>query len=377
MNRMWVRLSVVYATIILIIVGVLILIVSQLLFEPDISNIASRLNLNEMDTSALEQLSSSGALQHIFIRVFISQLLGIFVLAISTGAVISIWLSWRITRPLTILDDAIRRVGSHEPVNQVQIRGSREVEGLAGSFNQMVAELESAEKRRQNLLADVSHELRTPLTILQGNLRGVLDDIYTLDKEQVAKLYNHTRQLNHLINDLHDLAQAEANQLKLNMMGIDLASLVQQAGQLFSPLAQDAGIEFVVQIDPRIPLIRGDRQRLMQVLQNLIANALHYAQSKICLTLTQDSWQVVLQIEDDGVGIDSSELPYIFDRFYRADSSRSRDTGGVGLGLAIAHSIVKAHNGAIAAQSIPSQGTTLIISLPFIPVISIPDQSFG
>jgi signal transduction histidine kinase len=377
MKRMWVRLSIVYATIILIIAIALILVFSQVQFEPDSSEMSSHLNLTREDTVALEQLVQSGALREVIRRVFISQLMVVFILTVSSGVVTSIWLSWRITRPLTILDDAIHRVGSREPVNQLQIRGSSEIEGLARSFNQMVAELDSAEKRRQNLLADVSHELRTPLTILQGNLRGVLDDIYTLDKEQVAKLYNHTRQLHHLINDLHDLAQAEANQLKLNMMGIDVASIVQQAGQLFSPLAQDAGIEFVVKIDPEIPIIRGDKQRLMQVLQNLIANALHYAQSKIWLTLTHDSRQVVLQIVDDGAGVDSSELPYIFDRFYRADSSRSRDTGGVGLGLAIAHSIVKAHNGTIAAQSIPSQGTTLIISLPFIPVISIPDQSFG
>ena len=374
MNRMWVRLSIIYGSIIVVIALVLIVVFSQVFGSPDVNELARRLDLNEADTEVLRQLDNMDVLRRVFGVTFITQLFGIFVLAILSGVIASIWSSWIITRPLTILDNAIRRLSLGDDSTRVHIQGaSREVESLADSFNVMVDELAAAEKRRQHLLADVSHELRTPLTILQGNLRGMLDDVYTLDKDQIAKLYNHTRQLSHLVDDLHDLAQAEANRLPLVMMGVDLAQLVEQAGQLFTPLAQEAGIRLNVEVNPEMPMIRGDRQRLMQVLQNLIGNALRYARSEIHLTLTAQTDHVQLTIMDDGPGIDTSDLPHIFDRFYRTDTSRTRDTGGTGLGLAIVKSIVVAHNGTISARSRVDQGTTFSIILPLVP-ISSPDK---
>jgi signal transduction histidine kinase len=224
--------------------------------------------------------------------------------------------------------------------------------------------LEAAESRRQHLLADVSHELRTPLTVLQGNLRAALDDVTPLDPPQIAKLYDQTRQISHLITDLHDVAQAEAKQLPLHMAGVEMVDLVQQVGDIFAPLVEADGIELTVVTPPIAPLMRGDRARLMQVLQNLMSNALRYARASITLTITAAADQLVLTVADDGEGIDPTHVEHIFDRFYRADSSRTRDTGGTGLGLAIVKSIVEAHGGTVSAQSAVDEGTRIIVNLP-------------
>jgi signal transduction histidine kinase len=367
MNRMWVLLSLLYIAIIVLIAGVLVVVFTPAFADWRVAELATLSGLTQADVAGLLQAGGVEALRRSFGAAALAPPFALLALAVASGISASVAVSWLVTRPLRTLDSAMRRVGSGGPVAQVAVRGPREVEGLAVSFNTMVAELEATEKRRQNLLADVSHELRTPLTILQGNLRGVLDDVYTLDKEQIAKLYDHTLQLSHLVDDLHDLAQAEARRLPLHMSAVDLAALVEQAGQLFAPLAQDAGISLDVRIERPIPLLRGDRQRLMQVLQNLIANALGYAHAQIRLTLAQQENAVVLTVTDDGAGIPATDLPYVFDRFYRGASAQ---TPGTGLGLAIVQTIVQAHDGTIVVHSLDRQGTTFTVLLPCLPVTS-------
>ena len=231
----------------------------------------------------------------------------------------------------------------------------------------MAADLEQAETLRQNLLADVAHELRTPLSVIQGNLQAILDDVFELDKTEIAQLYDQTRQLSRLVDDLHELAQAEAGQLHLEMTDLDLADLLADVTGIYTPIADATGIELQTRSSEGLPSIRGDRARLTQCLQNLLTNALRFTPpgGKVNVTLEGNSYHVTLRVADSGAGIVPEHLPYIFDRFYRANPARSRETGGAGLGLAITRAIIEAHKGEIEAHSDgEGMGSTLTIRLP-------------
>lgn len=366
MRRLWVRLSLLYT---MVIVVVVMFLIGFLLITPSRDEVpadADFTGLSAEQIEAVELLVQTG-LANEFMRTILSAQLFVFCLmTIVLGVAASIWMSYRMTRPLTTLQDAATRLGGQRDLSyRVTLpNGTAEMTALADSFNVMASELESAEKRRQNLLADVSHELRTPLTVLQGNLRAALDDESELSLPLIAKLYDQTRQLNHLIDDLHDLAQAEANRLPLNKTTIDLGELVAQAGDIFAPLAESEGIALHIETPQIVTPFKGDRARLMQVLQNLVANGLRYAHSELRLSLAQSERVLHLRVSDDGIGIEEQHLSHIFDRFYRADKSRTRESGGTGLGLAIVKSIVEAHGGIISAESQPNVGTTMTMAFP-------------
>jgi signal transduction histidine kinase len=361
MKSMWVRLSIIY-TVIIFVVALLPTGIVTLVY-PDAPSILQNTNLTDSQRQAVIELVEGGVLEEAIRRAIFSQIWGLLVLAIVAGVTTSAWASWLITRPLRVLDEAIQNVSKRDFSETVDIQGTLEVENLADSFNVMVSELASAEKRRQNLLADVAHELRTPLSVLQANLRGALDNIYEFDLQRTATLYNQVLQLNHLIGDLHDLAQAEANQLKLEMMGVRLDDLTRQAVEIFTPLATEVNLTLTANIADNLPIIRTDKKRLMQVLQNLLSNAIRYARSEIIVSLLCDEEYVMLSVADDGAGIPQDELAHIFDRFYRVDSSRTRSTGGTGLGLTIVQNIIKAHGGEIDVYSEVGKGTMFSITL--------------
>ena len=366
MNRMWVRLSIFYGVSFFVIVTAVGFIMWGLFdqgsFRDDVLS-----TLPEADQAAIQQFVDSGTLSRT-LRIIVKGPVGMLVLlAFVASVTASVWASWWFTRPLTRLSAAADRIGAGDTSFRVEVEGTCEIVGLAQSFNAMAEALENSEKQRQNLLADVSHELRTPLTVLQGNLRGMLDDVYALDKVQTAKLYEQTRHLHHLVNDLHDLAQAEARRLQLDMKGVDLSQLVRQVVELYQPLAMEAGTTLVASIPDKVPLVRSDQRRFMQVMQNLISNSLRYAKSRILLSLAQRHNELILTISDDGIGIDAEHLPYIFDRFYHIEVSSEDDTYGTGLGLAIAKSIVEALDGTITVESVVNEGTTFTIAVPINP----------
>lgn len=239
---------------------------------------------------------------------------------------------------------------------------------VARAFNEMATDLEQAEDLRRNLLADVAHELRTPLSVIQGNLRAILDEVYPLDPSEIARLYEQTRLLSRLVNDLHELAQAEANKLPLNLKETDLKALIQINSETFRPGAETKGVALHTNLPETLPSVRVDTSRLTQVLQNLLANGLRHTPDGGTITLSANAAadSVRLAISDTGEGILPEHLPHIFDRFYRADLARSRDKGGAGLGLAIARAIIEAHGGTLTASSegVPGKGSTFTIQLP-------------
>jgi len=251
---------------------------------------------------------------------------------------------------------------------RVPVRGRDSFAQLTRSFNRMAEELERADQQRRNLTADVAHELRTPLHIIQGNLEGILDGVYGSDEEHITAMLEETRSLARLVEDLQTLSLAEAGQLPLTLESVDVAELLADVRTSFSGQADVAGIDLQVELaDPDAPLvINADAGRMSQVLGNLLANALRYTPAGGSITLRVEPFEegVRIIVRDTGAGIPAEDLPFVFDRFWRGDRSRSHTGGaGSGLGLAIARQLVHAHGGHISVQSELGQGTTFTIEL--------------
>ena len=287
------------------------------------------------------------------------------------GAVLTIGfgmlVSNRLSAPLTRLVDGTQAIARRDLSFRVAERGSTEMQEVSASFNKMAAALEDAETLRGSMLNDIAHELRTPLTVLEGNLQAILDDVYPLEKAEIARLYDQTRHLHRLVDDLRLLAQAEARQLPLQRSSSDLVVLLEEVAELFSPLAGEKSISLDTSLPPSSVLAAVDHMRIAQTLQNLLTNALQHtpAGGVITLSLRAEEETAEITVADSGDGIASEDISYVFERFYRVDKNRTRYTGGVGLGLAIAQAFVEAHDGKIEVASAGvGQGSTFTIRLP-------------
>ncbi|MBN1537510.1 MAG: HAMP domain-containing protein [Anaerolineales bacterium] len=285
------------------------------------------------------------------------------------ATVVSIVIFNRIAVPLADVMTAADAVAEGDLSVRLKEKAPGEFGNLARSFNRMTSELQRADQQRRNLTADVAHELRTPLHIIQGNLEGVLDGVYQANPKIMQNTLDETRLLTRLVDDLQTLSLAEAGQLPLHPMPVKVADLLADVITGFEGQAAEAGIS----LESHIPEIVGDLElhidpdRISQVLNNLVSNALRYVSEGGWIHLGAEAQPggVRLSVEDNGAGISEEDLPYIFDRFWRSDRSRTRQEGsGSGLGLAIARQLVQAHGGKISVESHPGEGTKFIIDLP-------------
>ncbi len=291
------------------------------------------------------------------------------------GILLGLVIARGLSAPLSRLADAARRVSQGDLNQQVPVKGSDEVAGLSRAFNDMAISLEQAETLRRNMVADIAHELRTPLSVIQGNLQAILDDVYPLSKEEIAEIYGQSLVLTRLVNDLRELAQAEAGQLSLDIQPTPLGPLITGAVDLFQETAREREISLQADIPENLSQVLGDADRVRQILQNLLTNALQHTPpgGQIYLIVEQlaplspgTSPFVRVSVTDTGPGIPAQDLPHVFDRFWRTDKSRSREHGGTGLGLAIARQLVEAQGGQIGVESdgLPGRGSRFWFTLP-------------
>lgn len=246
-------------------------------------------------------------------------------------------------------------------------KGSGDFVRLAQSFNRMVEELQRAESQRRHLTSDVAHELRNPIHVLKGNLEGLVYGVYKPTEEQFNAMLEEINLLSRLVEDLQTLSLAEEGRLPIHWETVDLAVLMEDVHTSFSGQAAAAGVELRIEVQGQPLTIQGDTDRLNQVLSNLVANALRHTPvgGKIALAAREVEKDIELTVADSGEGIAAEDLPYIFDRFWRGDRTRSHTDGsGAGLGLAIARQLVQAHGGEINVESTLGKGARFMILLP-------------
>jgi signal transduction histidine kinase len=285
-------------------------------------------------------------------------------------------LSRGMSRPLANLTAATQAVATGDLSVRVPVRYHGEVRELAIAFNAMTEELARTDELRRNLTADVAHELRTPLSVIRGKLEGVLDGVYPSTPEHLSPILEEIKLLARLVEDLRLLSLAETGQLTLEKRTTDVGALLRDAQVNFSPQAADRGVRLTLDLPSELPEVMADRRRVAQVLGNLLTNALRHTPSGGCVTLSATApalsiaegsgERVKVTVADTGAGIPPEDLPYIFERFWRGEKSRSRAGGGAGLGLAIAKHLIQAHGGQIGVES-PSEegeGTTFYFTLP-------------
>ncbi len=287
----------------------------------------------------------------------------VFVLAIFT----MFTLYMRFGQPLSDMFNAIDSVAEGNLSVRVKENKSDMFNELVKRFNKMVEELERADQQRRNLTADIAHELRTPLHIIQGNLEGLVDGVYQATPDHINNTLDETKLLTRLVNDLQILSLAETGQLPLHTTRFLLADLIADLTSSFSAQAKTQGIDLSSQINNPTQELNADYDRLNQVLSNLISNALRHTPSggKISLeaeSITGEERSVRIKVKDSGSGIASDDLPFIFDRFWRGDKSRTNRNNS-GLGLAISKQLILAHKGTIDVESEVGKGTTFIIDL--------------
>jgi len=294
------------------------------------------------------------------------------ILIVGVGAL----LSRRLNAPLQRLVVAAQAVAAGDLDQQVEAGGSVEIAQVGQAFNEMTSALKEAETLRQNMVADVAHELRAPLSVLQGNLWAIMNDAYPLEKAEISRLYDETRLLSRLVEDLRELALADAGQLHLNLRPTDVAQIVRHTVDNFALAAEVQEVSLVVQLPEKTRLVHADADRVAQVLRNVLVNALRHTPSGGSVTVAVSFKTDTLEIAiiDTGEGIVPENIAHVFERFWRADParSRSRDDGeaqlgsGTGLGLAVAQSLVEAHGGRIWVESTLGMGTTFRFTLPLV-----------
>ncbi len=283
------------------------------------------------------------------------------------GVLLALGLAHRMVRPVADLTSAARVITRGGTPPPVPVRGQDEIAELARAFNRMAERLAADEEQRRRLFAGVAHELRTPLSIIQGTLEGVLDHVLEPTPERIATLHSQTLLLARLITDLRDLSLAQAGQLQLNLQAIDAGPVVRETLEALAPLADERHVALRADVPRGLPRIDVDPDRLRQIVQNLVENAVRYtpAGGEIRVTMAADGGDGVrLAVSDTGAGVDPADLPHIFRHFYRADQSRARSSGGMGLGLAIVKSLVEAHGGRVTVESAVGRGSTFTVIFP-------------
>lgn len=301
-------------------------------------------------------------------RTTVFQALLIAALAATIAALAaSLFVSRRISTPINQIAEAARRIAGGRYDARVDVDDPAELAELGHNLNTLAAALEETESRRVALIGDVAHEIRTPLTTLNGNLEGILDGVIEPTPELLEQLLAETGRLARLVDDLQELSRVEAGAIPLRIDAVRLDQIADALASRMRQAFEERGVGLRVALPASLPAARADADRLVQVLTNLLSNALRHtpAGGEVTIAAARAGERVEVSVRDTGAGIAAEHLPHVFERFYRADAARARAAGGSGVGLTIARALVEAQGGSIRAESPgPGRGSTFTISLP-------------
>ncbi|MEN6313288.1 MAG: ATP-binding protein, partial [Clostridiaceae bacterium] len=334
--------------------------------SPDVSSGALSVNNKQVGTLYIISPLGSGlaSLENAFIKKLTinSSVLAFFIALIAL--ILGLVLGKRISSPLADLSTAIHQVAQGKLDQRMRLQGDQEFIQLGRDFNLMAQSLEDADKNRRRLTADLSHELRTPLTFLRGQLEGMQTAGVPMDTENITLLLDEVIRLSRMVKELDNLALVENHAISLQMSTFSVSELLERLTPVNIAM-QDKGIAFSIDVGTDIKKITADHDKLLQILLNLLSNAMKHVSSAGIIRLSIQRHKDYLQfsVADNGSGISAEDLPHVFERFYRVDDSRNRREGGMGLGLAIAKGYAEAHNGRMWVESQESSGTTFYFTL--------------
>ncbi|MDO8472635.1 MAG: ATP-binding protein [Dehalococcoidia bacterium] len=286
--------------------------------------------------------------------------------AILLAFAFTFWLSRRMSAPVHALTTAAGRLGQGDFSQRVDVRGDDEIAELGRSFNSMANDLAQTEQLKRNMVSDAAHELRTPLSNIRGYLEAMKDGVVAPEPAALQSLYDEALLMAKLVDELQELTLADSGKLELFRQPEDISELVRSAALAIQPRVDSCGLSLELDLAQGLPKASVDAQRIGQVLRNLLSNAVAHTPGggRISISTWDAGSRVAVSVADTGEGIGLADLPHVFDRFYRADTSRSRATGGSGLGLTIAKRLVEAHSGVIEAQSEPGRGSKFTFTVP-------------
>lgn len=293
-----------------------------------------------------------------------STLWSVIVGATAAGG-LSYWVSRRIVQPLTQMEEITRKFAGGHLDERLPTSEIPEINRLTVSFNRMASSLEGVEQRRRELIGDLTHELRTPLTVVRGYLEELADGTISPSPEIYMRLARETKRLERLVNDLQELSKAEAGYLPINLQPVNLRPLLESLVEKFSDQLLEDGPVLQLACPPQLPLVLADIDRVEQVMVNLLGNAVrHTAHGSITVRTWSEPNRLWIAVVDTGEGIAPEDLPHVFERFWRADKSRARHSGGTGIGLAISSRLVELQGGQIEVESKLGEGSTFRFFLP-------------
>jgi len=282
--------------------------------------------------------------------------------------VVGVFVTQRVLAPLQAMMNASQRIAEGQYDERVHVQNMDELGQLAIRFNQMAEKLEQVESMRRRLIGDVSHELRTPLTAIKGSMEGLMDGILPATHETYQQIHLEADRLNRLVDDLQELSRVEAHAYQLDIGPVDIGSIIQTVIKRLATQAEAKRISLDFDLPPDLPSVLADEDRTVQVLTNLVANAIQYMNEggRGAIGVARGGNELQISVRDTGVGISADNIPHIFDRFYRVDKSRSRRAGGgSGIGLTIAKHFVEAQGGRIWVESEgESKGSAFNFTLP-------------
>ncbi len=328
-------------------------------YQPDPTDVSIPIRANGAVAGTLIIEGNSRPSEVAFVLRYLLPIITITILLAIFATLIGLLLSRGVVAPLAEVIASAEQISAGNLGARVQkTRGSDVLGDLSESFNKMATSLDQNDRERREMLTNIAHELRTPLTILRGRLEGIMDGIYPSDPGHIGPALEETYLLERLVEDLRLLTLAESHQLTFEQREIDLVEIARRSLSMFQPVAEEHKVTLELKTDLEQALVTADPLRTEQVIGNLLANALRYVpeQGRVWIEIGRQGDELTISVNDNGAGVPESDLPFIFQRFWRGEKSRSRTSGGAGLGLAIAKLLVEEQAGRIDAHNLPQGG---------------------